>query len=56
MESERMINTDTKEELRQKKAILEAKIESVGNYTSKGEKRAERGKKMALEGLIEVEV
>lgn len=55
LEGERMLNTDTKEELRQKKAVLAAKIESVGNYTSKGEKRAERAKKMALEGLIEVE-
>lgn len=55
LESQRMLTTDTKEELLQKKAVLDAKITSVGNYTAKGEKRVQRAKKMALEGLIEIE-
>lgn len=55
LESQRMLTTDTKEELLQKKAVLDAKITSVDNYTTKGEKRAQRAKKMALDGLIEIE-
>lgn len=55
LEGDRMLKTDTKDELRQKRAVLDAKIKSVDNYTTKGEKRAQRAKKMALEGLIEIE-
>ena len=55
LESQRMLTTDTKEELLQKKAVLDAKITSVGNYTTKGGKRVQRAKKMALDGLIEIE-
>ena len=55
LEGDRMLKTDTKDELRQKKAVLATKIASVDNYTTKGEKRAQRAKKMALEGLIEIE-
>lgn len=39
----------------QNKAVLEAKIEGVGQSLTRLEKRVERGKKMALEGLIEVD-
>jgi len=55
LESERMLKTDTKTELLHKRAVLATKIDSVGNYTTKGEKRVQRAKKMALEGLIEID-
>ena len=55
LEGERLVNENSKGEYMQKKAVLASKIASVDKYTSKGEKRAERAKKMALDGLIEVE-
>lgn len=55
LEGERMYNSDTKEELLEKKAVIENKINSTQKTTTKGEKRAERAKKMALDGLIEIE-
>lgn len=55
LESDRMLKSDNKKELLENKAVLEAKIKSMDNYTIKGEKRSQRAKKMALEGLIEVE-
>ena len=55
LESDRMLKTDTKDELLQKKAVLASKINGVEQLSTKGVKRAERAKKMALEGLIEVE-
>jgi hypothetical protein len=50
-----MLKTDTKDELLQKKAVLEAKINGVAQLSMKGVKRAERAKKMALDELIEIE-
>lgn len=50
-----MLKTDTKDELLQKKAVLASKINGVEQLSMKGIKRAERAKKMALDGLIEVE-
>ena len=55
LESERLLHSNNKEEFLQKKVVLASKIESVGNYTAKGEKKAERAKKMALEGYIEID-
>jgi DNA invertase Pin-like site-specific DNA recombinase len=55
LEGERMLKTDTKDELLQKKAVLEAKINGVAQLSMKGVKKAERAKKMALDGLIEIE-
>ena len=55
LEGDRMLKTDTKDELLQKKAVLEAKIKSVDTSLTRGNKRAQRAKKMALEGLIEIE-
>lgn len=55
LESDRMLKSDNKKELLENKAVLEAKIKSMDNYTIKGEKRSQRAKKMALEGLIEID-
>lgn len=55
LESERLLNASAKDEYLQKKAVLEAKINGVAQSLTKGEKRAQRAKKMALDGLIEVE-
>lgn len=55
LEGERMLKTDTKDELLQKKAVLASKINGVEQLSMKGTKRAERAKKMALDGLIEIE-
>jgi DNA invertase Pin-like site-specific DNA recombinase len=55
LEGDRMLKTDTKDELRQKRAVLDAKIKSVDTSLARGNKRAQRGKKMALEGLIEID-
>jgi hypothetical protein len=55
LESERLVNENSKDEYLKKIAVLEQKIASVDKCTSKGQKRADRAKKMALEGLIEVE-
>lgn len=56
LESERLLHTDSKKELLQNKAVLEAKIKSMGNYTTKGEKARQRAKEMALRGFIELDV
>lgn len=55
LESDRMYKTDTKDELLQKKAVLASKINGVEQLSMKGEKRAQRAKKMALDGLIEID-
>ena len=55
LEGDRMLKTDTKDELRQKRAVLDTKIKSVDTYLTRGNKRAQRAKKMALDGLIEIE-
>lgn len=55
LESERLLNTSAKEEYLEKKAVLEAKINGVAQSLAKGEKRTQRAKKMALDGLIEIE-
>lgn len=55
LEGEWLLNASTKEDYVKKQAVLEGKIKSAEQSLAKGEKRAERGKKMALEGLIEVE-
>jgi DNA invertase Pin-like site-specific DNA recombinase len=55
LEGDRMLKSDTKEELLQKKAVLEAKINGVEQLSTKGEKRSQRAKKMALDGLIEID-
>lgn len=55
LESERLLNTSAKDEYLQKKAVLAAKIDGVAQTLTKGEKRAQRAKKMALDGLIEIE-
>ena len=55
LESERLAHTNTKEQLLAEKAVLSQKIDGVAQYLTKGEKRAQRAKKMALDGLIEIE-
>lgn len=55
LESERLLHSDSKKELLQKKAVLASKINGVEQLSMKGEKKAQRAKKMALEGLIEVD-
>ncbi len=55
LEGNRLVNESPDEEILQKKAVLEAKIKSVDKYTEQGSKRAERAKKMALKGYIEIE-
>ena len=55
LESERLLNTSARDEYLQKKAVLAAKIDGVAQTLTKGEKRAQRAKKMALDGLIEIE-
>jgi len=55
LESGKLLKASAKDEYLQNKAVLSAKIEGVAQSLTRLEKRAERGKKMALEGLIEVE-
>ena len=55
LESERLLHTDSKKELLQNKAVLDAKIKSMGNYTTKGEKARQRAKEMALRGFIDLD-
>lgn len=55
LESERLVKSDTKDQLLQEKAVLGTKINSVAQSLTKGNKKAERAKKMALDGLIELE-
>lgn len=47
--------TETKDQLLAEKAVLSQKIDGVAQYLTKGEKRAQRAKKMALDGLIEID-
>lgn len=55
LEGEKMLKASAKDEYLKNKAVLEAKIEGVGQSLTRLEKKAERGKKLAIEGLIEVE-
>lgn len=55
LESERLLHTETKDQLLAEKAVLSQKIDGVAQYLTKGEKRAQRAKKMALDGLIEID-
>ena len=55
LEGEWLLNASTKEDYVKKQAVLAAKIKSAEQSLTKGEKRAERGKRLTLEGLIEVE-
>lgn len=55
LESDRLLNENSKEEFQEKKAVLEHKIKSVEDGASKGTKRVERAKKMTLSGLLEIE-
>ena len=55
LESERLLNTSAKDEYLEKKAVLEAKIDGVAQTLTKGEKRAERAKKMCLSDLLTIE-
>ena len=55
LEGQRLVNASARDEYLQKQAVLRAKIEGVAQSLTKGDKRAERGKKMALDGLIEIE-
>lgn len=55
LESERLLNTSVKDEYLQKKAVLAAKIDAVAQTLAKGEKRAQRAKKMCLSDLLTIE-
>lgn len=55
LESQKLLKTTAKDEYIKNKAVLEDKIKSVGQSLTRLEKKAERGKKLAIEGLIEVE-
>lgn len=55
LESGKLLKASAKDEYLKNKAVLSAKIEGVGQSLARLEKKAERGKKMALEGLIEVD-
>lgn len=55
LESQKLLKASAKDEYIQNKAVLEAKIDGVGQSLTRLEKKAERGKKLAIEGLIEVE-
>lgn len=55
LESERLLHSDSKKELLQNKAVLDAKIKSMDNYTIKGEKARQRAKDMALRGFIDLD-
>ena len=55
LESGKLLKASAKDEYLQNKAVLSAKIEGVGQSLARLEKKAERGKKLALEGLIEVD-
>lgn len=55
LEGERMMKENNRAEYEQKIAVLEAKIKSVDSSTQKWEKKAARAKKMALDGLIEID-
>lgn len=55
LDGERLLNTSARDEYLQKKAVLASKINGVAQTLTKGEKRAQRAKKMALDGLIEIE-
>ena len=55
LESDRLLNASAKDDYVEKQAVLASKIKSAEQSLAKGEKKAERGKKMALEGLIEIE-
>jgi DNA invertase Pin-like site-specific DNA recombinase len=55
LEGEKLLKSSAKDEYIQNKAVLEAKIEGVAQSLTRVEKKAERGKKLALEGLISIE-
>jgi DNA invertase Pin-like site-specific DNA recombinase len=55
LEGDRLLHTETKDQLLAEKAVLSQKIDGVAQYLTKGEKRAQRAKKMALDGLIEID-
>ena len=55
LESERLLNTSAKEEYLQKKAVLEAKIASVDNYTRRYEKIRQNLKKALMQGSLDAD-
>lgn len=55
LESERLLNTSAKDEYLQKKAVLEAKIASVDNYTRRYEKVRQNLKKALIQGSLDAD-
>lgn len=55
LESERLLNTSAKDEYLQKKAVLEAKITSVDNYTRRYEKVRQNLKKALIQGSLDAD-
>lgn len=55
LEANYLQTTDTNKELRQKQAVLGAKIKALDKYTSKAEKARQRAKEAYLNGVIELD-
>ena len=55
LEGEYQLKDESREQLREKKAVLGDKIKSMGSYTTKAEKMRQRAKEAYLEGVINLE-
>lgn len=55
LESERLLNSSSKDEYRQKQAVLRSKIKAMDKYTCKAEKSRTRAKEGYLNGIIDLE-